>query len=496
MVLSCTDATASRNYIPGLTEAYYRKLPIIALTALQNINKVGHLIGQVIDRSSTPKDITKYSAHIPFVRDHEDIFDCEIKINKAFIECRRNGGGPVHLNVETRYSRNYDIKELPSYRKIEQVTIFDIFPSLPEVKIGIFIGSHANMTDTQIAAIDNFCRCNNAVAFRDHTSSYKSKYALQFSILSGQAMFNKTKYCPDLMIHIGEVSGDYYNLTIDCKEVWRVNPDGEIRDTFKKLRYVFEMPIEAFFNHYTHDASADDSFLLTCQEKLVDLRGKIPQLPFSNPWIAQQVAHRIPENSVLHFGILNSLKSWNLFELPNTVKSMCNVGGFGIDGCMSSLIGASLHDSKKLYFLVLGDLAFFYDMNVAANRHAGKNIRILLVNNGKGTEFRNYNHPAAEFGEDADKYIAAAGHHGNKSRQLIKNYAENLGYQYIAASNKNEFFSVYEQFLTKELLDKPIIFEVFTNNEDESNALKAIKHIEPMEAIVSGDVKNLAKSML
>ena len=27
--LSCTGATASRNYIPGLTEAYYRKLPIL-----------------------------------------------------------------------------------------------------------------------------------------------------------------------------------------------------------------------------------------------------------------------------------------------------------------------------------------------------------------------------------------------------------------------------------------------------------------------------------
>lgn len=35
VVLSCTDSTASRNYIPGLTEAYYRKLPIIALKSTQ-----------------------------------------------------------------------------------------------------------------------------------------------------------------------------------------------------------------------------------------------------------------------------------------------------------------------------------------------------------------------------------------------------------------------------------------------------------------------------
>ena len=33
VVLSCTGATSSRNYLPGLTEAYYRKLPILAITS-------------------------------------------------------------------------------------------------------------------------------------------------------------------------------------------------------------------------------------------------------------------------------------------------------------------------------------------------------------------------------------------------------------------------------------------------------------------------------
>ena len=29
VVITCTGATASRNYYPGLTEAYYRKIPIL-----------------------------------------------------------------------------------------------------------------------------------------------------------------------------------------------------------------------------------------------------------------------------------------------------------------------------------------------------------------------------------------------------------------------------------------------------------------------------------
>ena len=41
VVISCTGATASRNYAPGLTEAYYRKLPVLAITSMQNFNAPG-----------------------------------------------------------------------------------------------------------------------------------------------------------------------------------------------------------------------------------------------------------------------------------------------------------------------------------------------------------------------------------------------------------------------------------------------------------------------
>ena len=85
-------------------------------------------------------------------------------------------------------------------------------------------------------------------------------------------------------------------------------------------------------------------------------------------------------------------------------------------------------------------------MNSIGNRHVGANFRLLLVNNGKGTEFRNFNHPGAAFGEDADWFIAAAGHYGNKSPALVKHYAEDLGFEYLTASNKEEYLANIVQF--------------------------------------------------
>ena len=59
VVLSCTGATASRNYLPGLTEAYYRKLPVLAVTSTQDEVRIGHLRPQVIDRNSLQNDISR-----------------------------------------------------------------------------------------------------------------------------------------------------------------------------------------------------------------------------------------------------------------------------------------------------------------------------------------------------------------------------------------------------------------------------------------------------
>ena len=132
----------------------------------------------------------------------------------------------------------------------------------------------------------------------------------------------------------------------------------------------------------------------------------------------------------------------------------------------------------------MGDLAFFYDMNSLGNRHVGKNIRIMLVNNGRGTEFRHYSHPAASvLKEEADLFVAAAGHYGRQSSALVKHYAEDLGFEYLSASTKEEFMSAAEKFICEEDRERPILFEVFTESELESEALAMIRNIEKNASI-------------
>lgn len=486
VVLSCTGATASRNYMSGLTEAFYSKLPILAITATQGHNKIGNLMAQVIDRTKIQNDIAVLSESISASISDEEEWSNNVKINRALLALRHHGGGPVHLDFQTIYPRDYSVKECPETRAIFRTSPIDpqsnpgnFFPEIEtDGKIAIFLGRHNDFSLEATEAIDRFCAKYNAVVFCDHTSGYKGEYRVLLPLITTQSLASLEVNKVNLLIHIGEISGAY--MSVIPKNVWRVSPDGEIKDFFRKLTRVFEMEPEIFFNHY---AAADEtivaksSYLEECNTLLSDIRGKIKpsEIPFSNIWIASQTAHRIPENSVVHLGILNSLRAWNMFEMPESVSSTSNTGGFGIDGILSTLVGASLADRKRLFFAIMGDLAFFYDMNVAGNRHVGNNVRILLINNGKGTEFRNYNHLGALFGDEADNYIAAGGHYGNKSHALVRHYAEDLGFEYLTAETKEEYLSHLERFLSPLTSDsKPILFEVFTNSDEESEALRMI----------------------
>lgn len=492
VVLSCTGATASRNYYPGLTEAYYRKLPVLAITANQGRMKVGNLIAQNIDRSVLANDAVRMSVSIPVIKDADDEWNCELLINKALSELTRHGGGPVHIDMSTTYSRDFSVRELPQARVVKRIMCETDFPQTLQGRIAIFIGSHRAFTKEETLLIDKFCAANNAVVFCDHTSGYYGKYRVQFALVGGQYYYHSQLLDVDLLIHLGEVSGDY-DTKLSPAEVWRVSEDGEFRDTFRTLSKVFEMEETRFFKYYSSDTLSDDSYLQACRGEYQMLYEKFPSIPFGNIWIAHYLSDKLPDNSVLHFGILNTLRSWNFFNIPNNVLTYSNVGGFGIDGGLSTLIGASLANSEKLYLGVIGDLAFFYDMNVLGNRAVGANVRLMLINNGRGTEFRLYSHPGNAFGDDADKYIAAAGHFGNKSPMLVKHYAEDLGFEYISASTETEFKNVFHRFISEEKYGKPLIFEVFTDSKNESEALDKVYSIIPAKV---NPAKKLIKDIL
>lgn len=498
VVLSCTGATSSRNYMPALTDAYYRKLPILAITSSQFSSRIGQMVAQVTDRTTPPNDTVVRTFNLETIKDKDDEWNCVIKANEAISCLTKFGGGPIHINLVTSYSRDFSTKSLPSTKSIKRLDFNSDFPSLPKGDIGIFVGSHHRFTDSLTSAVDAFCESHNAVVLCDSSSNYYGKYRVQMPLVLSQKHYYPDCLNLSLLIHIGEISGDYSINRIKSDAVWRVNEDGEIRDYFHRLTCMFNMSEEFFFRHYcTTKHPLAGKFLSDCKSEFHKVEAKIKELPFSNLWIAQQTAPKIPLGSQVHLGILNCLRSWNIFPFPEGVESSSNVGGFGIDGCLSTMIGSAMANKNKLFFGVFGDLSFFYDMNAITTPDIGGNLRIMLINNGRGTEFRNPGHIAAEFGDAADPYMAAAGHFGNKSISLVKDLAHNLGFDYMSAANKEEYLSLIDQFVDSKISDQPMILEVFTNTAEESKAYEAIQYVMvDSKTTLITKLKNVVRSVV
>lgn len=497
VVISCTGATASRNYVPGLTEAYYRHLPILAVTSSQPSSRIGHNYPQVTNRSDPMPDIVRTSVELCRVDTKEDEWDCIIKANKALLELKHRDGGPAHINLITTYNKDFSVKELPKYRSIERYQTGDRTPIVSAPKVGIFVGSHIDWSTDLIEEVDKFCENYNAVVLCDCTSNYHGKYRVFGNIVANQRLLKADCVSIPLLIHIGNISGAY--MQIAPQKVWRVSPDGEVCDTFHKLTSVFEMREIDFFHKYNRIAerenkAANTVYFQEWKDNYNRIIAKIGDFKFSDAWIAQYTHDKLPENCELHLGILNSLRCWNYFELPNEITAFSNVGGFGIDGCVSSMIGASLVNTDKLYLAVVGDLAFFYDLNVLGNRHVQNNVRILLVNNGKGFEFKHYAcYPSTAGIENVDNYIAAGGHFGKQSESVVKGIATNWGFNYYSASSKEEYIDNISSFLSYDPNGKPAVFEVFTHTDDESDAQY---YLDSLDTNAKGSTKELIKDII
>ena len=93
-------------------------------------------------------------------------------------------------------------------------------------------------------------------------------------------------------------------------------------------------------------------------------------------------------------------------------------------------------------------------------------------------------------------YLSAGEHFGHQSLDVVRHLSQDWGFEYLTASSKEEFEKVYGRFVIPELTDKPMVFEVFTQVEDEDKALVALSSIEAPQQGVLGKVKQEVKKVV
>lgn len=470
VVLSCTGATASRNYISALTEAYYSKTPLIALTFFPYKNTSYNLAPQYVNRTISQSDIKEVSVELPQIKDDEDKIRLLTLLNAA-LSTAKYKNMPVHINCPSciDYELTHELPEDVWKTTYYRSDFGKEKENLKNKNFIIFIGQHKKFSKNEQEIINNFVESWNIPVFCDCTSNYTGNNKVLISQYTHMQRYTKGI---DLIIDIGNICGEYYyEYLYKGAEVWRITDDGEFKcRNSKPVTKTFYCEEGYFFNLMTNRENIPTKNFYSDIKNEIDTQ-IIPELPLCNALICQSLAKKLPLNSNLHLSILNSLRNMNFFNIDNSITTSCNVGGFGIDGAVSTLIGQSIAHPNEKYFGLIGDLAFFYDMNALGIRNISNNVRMIIINNSKGIEFRISELMEVYLHSKIDNLIAASGH--NKGG--AEGWAKSCGFHYMRAQTKEDFLAQINEFCNGDF-DKPVLFEVFTTTEDEQQGLKLMKN--------------------
>lgn len=503
VVISCTASTASSNYWPAIGEAFYQGVPLIVLTSDRNPSMLHQWEDQMIDQVGMFDRHVKCSVNLPIINDDDDWLYCQRLVNKALLSLNHHGTGPVHINIPMKdYCLDFDTPALPKVTKIQRIERNEknnwnlAYEKLKNSKrILITCGQSPIFNDTLNNALSTFFHNFNCAISTEHMSNVNCEGAIHTSVCM-DVRYNQisfAEFIPDIVISFG------YNICQGIKEQlrwfhgkyehWSIQPDGEIVDMYNSLTTIFECEASDFFekmNSMANDTLRNDK---EYYQKLFEYANNVhyPDFDWSSTYAVQQLIQRMPNNSILHMAINNSIRICNFFRLNKNIRSYANIGTYGIDGCLSSLLGQAIA-TNELSFLVIGDLAFFYDMNALRIKHIKNNVRILMLNNQGGSEFY-YNGSW----KDAFSDLHTTARHHTKAEGWVK---EN-DFIYLSAYDKKSLEEALEIFLQEES-EKSIFLEVFSEMKHDSDIIHNFYNINRQftPTTIKQKIKNTLRTIL
>lgn len=478
VVISCTSSTATCNYWPPVAEAFYQGVPIVVLTSDRDPEMLGQWEDQMIDQVGMYDRHVRKSVNLPIINNHDDEIYCGRLVNEALLELNHHGTGPVHINVPMKsYNNSFNVKNLPEVTKIDRLCLDDnksvwnekIEKLKSAKRILITCGQNCHISQELRNSIYKFFKKYNCAISIEHMSNMEFEEGLNLNVCMDTRYVIPKKVkelLPDIIISFGGniFAGikDQFRKFAGQFEHWLVQEDGRVVDLYKSITTIFECKPEYFFNYCNNLADIEkenDYIYYNMMKKYAD-SVSYPEFPYSHVYAIKEVVEKIPSDSILHLSINDSIRIANFFKLNPGIKTYANIGTHGIDGCLSSFLGQAAAGDKQSY-LIIGDLAFFYDMNALRLRHIKENVHILLINNEGGSEFY-FNQT---WKNEASDLHTTARHHTKAEGWVRSN-----NFIYLSAHDKDSLQTALKDFMRTDL-EKPVFLEVFTEMKKDSDVI-------------------------
>lgn len=420
VVLICTSGTAALNFAPAIAEAYFLEVPLLVLTADRPPEWIHQQDGQMIHQNSVYGKHVKEAGTLPADYGHADsLWFIERTMNQLIAIAEENPKGPVHLNVPIREPFYPGPGEVFAYGSPKVIPRSSGKSQLP-LDVWEELLGHLESTDRVIVLAGQ-----QVISAKLLTTLKQIKDELGIPVV-GEILSNlhgnfithpdfflataDTKLLEDLQPELVISFGDAFvskNLKLFLRKYkpryhYHLTARRELIDPFQTLTHQLSLEADSFFRDlletldwrsFKHgDDDPETDYLRQWenaeQKSLQRIRSYFQSTQtFTEFKAIDEVMSVLPEPAQLHLANSMSVRYANFVGTQKNIQVFSNRGTSGIDGCLSTAVGAAL-TTDQLVFVLIGDVAFFYDRNALWHPHVPANLRIVLINNSGGSIFR------------------------------------------------------------------------------------------------------------
>ena len=467
VVVCVTSGTALLNLAPAVAEAYYQHQPLVVVSADRPAQWIDQLDGQTLPQPDALGRFVRKAVTLPESDGDEQQWYCNRLVNEALITARRDGGGPVHINVPiTPPLYDFSVAALPEERKIDFYSSITapvgngVLPCAQQLLKALSAARRPIIVIGQMNSAEMPAPVVRALEEKDYVVLYEPLGMPGISLVEEMMSLidDGDEWQPDFILYVGGtlVSKRLKEYLRRARQAvcWRVDEEGEVTDTFMNLRGVVQArPADVFAAIGPRKCSEWlNRWLLLIEDASRQRTAFIPD--FSAMLAVKRLEERCADDDGVVFHYANSM-AVRLGCIYGRHHIYCNRGVNGIEGSLSTAAGFSLATDKTVY-CVIGDLSFFYDRNALWNESLRGNLRILLLNNGGGAIFEKF---APSLVSDGDVRNVMARHHTSARGMCADN-----GVEYHSATDAASLEEGLRR-LTAPVASRPILLEVFTDAE-------------------------------
>ncbi len=440
VALLCTSGTAAANFLPAIVEAHLTRVPLLVLTADRppELRECG--APQSIDQNRLYGTHVKWFAETALPEaSNEALRYIRTIACRALALTRALPAGPVHLNIPVREpltpapipgqplpptserdplawqgrpdQQPYTLVDKAEAAPTPAATITSLARQINASPRGLIIVGP--QTDSALAApLLELTRHTGYPVLADPLSQLRGRIDEDGLMLASYDAFLRderfsAQYAPQFVLRFGAMPTAKTVLlylkqhAAICTQVVIDGQDGWQEPSQLAARVIHADPailcqqLSAQLKR-SEQSEARETWTRAWQDADRATRHALSVTigDFSRPFegrVFSELAEILPAGTLLYAGNSMPIRDMDTFFWPQSRALYClgNRGAMGIDGVISSALGASVAGGpEEPTILVIGDLSFFHDLNglLAARLHS-LDLVIVLVNNDGGGIF-------------------------------------------------------------------------------------------------------------